>query len=135
MGKGIGMRILIVEHNEKLGQLWSRFLEQRGLTVELATSQKAAIANMRFNEFDALVLELVLPDGGAIAISDYATYRFPDIPIITVTSGSFFSDGSIFQLMPNARGLMRTPFQPDDLAALLEHCSPKDEQNKHRKVG
>lgn len=129
------MRVLIVEHNEELGRIWSRFLEHRGLTVELATSQKDAIANMRFNEFDALVLELVLPDGGAIAISDYATYRFPDIPIITVTSGSFFSDGSIFQLMPNARGLMRTPFQPDDLAALLEHCTGKDEQPNHKKVG
>lgn len=120
------MRVLIVEHNEELGRIWARFLEMRGLVVELATSQKDAIANMRFNDFDALVLELVLPDGGAIAISDYATYRFPDIPIITVTSGSFFSDGSIFQLMPNARGLMRTPFKPDDLAALLEHCNAKD---------
>lgn len=121
------MRVLIVEHNEDLGRIWARFLERRGLIVELATSQKDAIANMRFNDFDALVLELVLPDGGAIAISDYATYRYPDIPIITVTSGSFFSDGSIFQLMPNARGLMRTPFRPDDLAALLEHCNAKVE--------
>lgn len=120
------MRVLIVEHNEELGRIWSNFLRGRGLTVELATSQKDAIANMRFNDFDALVLELVLPDGGAIAISDYATYRFPNIPIITVTSGSFFSDGSIFQLMPNARGLMRTPFKPDDLAALLEHCDEEE---------
>lgn len=121
-GRAVDMRVLIVEHNEELGRIWSNFLESRGLTVQLATSQRDAMANMRFNDFDALVLELVLPDGGAIAISDYATYRFPDIPIITVTSGSFFSDGSIFQLMPNARGLMRTPFKPDDLAALLEHC-------------
>jgi len=135
LGKGNDMRVLIVEHNEELGRVWSRFLEQRGLTVEVATSQKAAIANMRFNEFDALVLELVLPDGGAIAISDYATYRFPDIPIITVTSGSFFSDGSIFQLMPNARGLMRTPFQPDDLAALLEHCTAKEEITVRKQAG
>lgn len=129
------MRVLIVEHNKELGRIWARFLENRGLTVEIANSQKDAIANMRFNDFDALVLELVLPDGGAIAISDYATYRFPDIPIITVTSGSFFSDGSIFQLMPNARGLMRTPFQPDDLAALLEHCSGKELSVAQKKVG
>ena len=128
------MRVLIVEHNEELGRIWARFLESRGLAVELATSQKDAIANMRFNDFDALVLELVLPDGGAIAISDYATYRFPDIPIITVTSGSFFSDGSLFQLIPNARGLMRTPFQPDDLAALLEHCGAKDDGSPKKQI-
>jgi len=126
------MRVLIVEDNEDLGTIWSRFLARQGLTVTLATSQTDAISEMRFNDFDALVLELVLPDGGAIAISDYATYRFPDIPIITVTSGSFFSDGSIFQLMPNARGLMRTPFRPDDLAALLEHCGEKHDASLRR---
>ncbi len=116
------MRILIVENNADLGYIWSRFLERQGLEVTLASSQKEAIEHMRFGEFDALVLELVLEDGGAIAISDYAIYRFPDIPIITVTGGSFFSDGSIFEVMPNVRGLMRKPFRPDDLAALLEHC-------------
>lgn len=124
------MRILIVENNPDLGFIWSRFLERQGLTVTLATSQREAIELMRFGEFDALVLELVLDDGGAIAISDYAIYRFPDIPIITVTSGSFFSDGSIFEVMPNVRGLMRKPFRPDDLAALLEHCGARIAQTK-----
>ena len=122
------MRVLIVEHNEELGRLWAGFLERQGATVTVATSQKSAIAAMRFDEFDALVLELVLPDGGAIAISDYASYRFPEAPIITVTSGSFFSDGSIFELIPNARGLMRTPLRPSDLAAMIEHYAPDDEE-------
>ena len=129
------MKVLIVEHNEDLGRIWARFLERQGLDVELAGSQKDAIQKMRFSEYDALVLEIVLPDGGAIAISDYATYRFPNIPIITVTSGSFFSDGSIFDLMPNARGIMRTPFRVDDLAALLEHCVPDKSGNARGAIG
>lgn len=76
-----------------------------------AHTQMAAIDFLRFETFDALVLDLVLPDDGAIAISDYATYRYPDVPIIAVTSTSFFSDGSIFDLIPNARSLMRTPLR------------------------
>ena len=119
------MKVLIVEHNEDLGRIWAGFLTRQGWEVDVATSQKDAISLMRFHDYDALVLEIVLPDGGAIAISDYATYRFPNIPIITVTNSSFFSDGSIFNLMPNARGIMRTPFKVDDLAALLEHCDPE----------
>jgi len=93
--------------------------------VVQAATQLAAINKLRFEVFDALVLDLVLPDGGAIAISDYATYRCPDVPIIAVTSTSFFSDGSIFDLIPNARSLMRTPLRPDDLAAVLEHYVPR----------
>jgi len=70
------MRILIVENNADLGFIWARFLERQGLIVTLATSQKEAIEFMRFGEFDALVLELILEDGGAIAISDYAQFLF-----------------------------------------------------------
>lgn len=116
------MKVLIVESTADLGRFWGRFLERKGCEVTLATTQKDAIAQMRFAEFDALVIDLVLPDGGAIALSDYASYRYPEIPIITVTSSTFFSDGSLFDVMPNARGVMRAPFRPDDLAALLEHC-------------
>jgi len=119
------MRILLVQHNEGLSELWSRFLQRQGVEVEQAATQLAAINKLRFEDFDALVLDLVLPDGGAIAISDYATYRCPDVPIIAVTSTSFFSDGSIFDLIPNARSLMRTPLRPDDLAAVLEHYVPR----------
>lgn len=121
------MRVLIAENNADLGLFWGRFLERKGCKVTLATTQKEAIAAMRFEDFDALVIDLVLPDGGAIALSDYATYRFPDIAIITVTSSNFFSDGSLFEIMPNARGVMRAPFRPDDLAALLDHCVTQTE--------
>jgi DNA-binding NtrC family response regulator len=132
------MRVLIVEHNADLGRLWSRFLARRGVDSDLATSQAEAIKFLRFNDYDALVLELVLPDGGAIAISDYATYRNPAVPIITVTNSSFFSDGSIFELIPNARSMMSVPVRPDDLAAVVEHFGappgPKAEAERKRRA-
>jgi DNA-binding NtrC family response regulator len=105
--------------------LWSRFLKRQGVEVVQAATPLAASDLLRFENCDALVRDLVLQDGGAIAISDYATYRCPDVPIIAVTSTSFFSDGSIFDLIPNARSLMRTPLRPDDLAAVLEHYVPR----------
>ena len=118
------VRILLVQHNTGLSDLWAKFLQRQGVEVKQAATQMAAIDLIRFEEYDALVLDLVLPDGGAIAISDYATYRCPDVPIIAVTSTRFFSDGSIFDLIPNARSLMRTPVRPHDLVAVLEHYAP-----------
>lgn len=118
------MRVLLVQHNEGMSDLWAAHLKRQGVEVVQATNQAQAVEFLRLNECDALVLDVVLPDGSAIAISDYATYRQPDIPIIAVTSGSFFSDGSIFELIPNARSLMRTPLRPDDLAAVLDHYTP-----------
>ena len=117
------MRVLIVEPNEELARIWAGFLQRQGATVKLVLTQKAAINAMRFQDFDVLVVEVVLPDGGAISISDYAAYRHPNMPIIAVTDSSFFSNGTLFDLIPNARGMMRAPVRPEDLAAVLDHVN------------
>jgi DNA-binding NtrC family response regulator len=112
---------LVVESDAALGTIWCRHLERLGNTVQLATGEKQAIDLLRFSPFSVLVLDISTKDASVFAISDFATYRNPDVAIIIVTANSFFSDGSIFELIPNARGYLHTPIQPDDLAALVEH--------------
>ena len=119
------MRVLIAQHNADLGRLWAGFLEREGIEITLVTSQGEALAQLRAQDFEALVLEMVLPDGGAIAIADFAAYRMPDVPVITVNSSSFFSDGSIFQLLPNVQSVMQAPVEGKDLAAMVSHLNSK----------
>lgn len=119
------MRVLVAQQNAELGKLWAGFLEREGFVTTLVTSQSEALTQLRAQEFDALILEMVLPDGGAIAIADFAAYRMPDVPIITVNSTSFFSDGSIFQLIPNVHSVMQAPVEGKDLAAMVSHLKNK----------
>jgi len=119
------LRVLIAQQNTELGQLWAGFLEREGIKTTLVMSQGEALAQLRAQDFDALVLEMVLPDGGAIAIADFAAYRMPDVPVITVNSSSFFSDGSIFQLLPNVHTVMQAPIEGEDLAAMVSHLNSK----------
>lgn len=119
------MRILLVQNNNGLSDLWSVFLRRKGIEVICEATQAAAVKRILFEKFDALVLDLILPDGGAIAISDIATYRQPDAPIIAVTNTGLFADGSLFSVMPSIRSLLRTPLRPDDLLAVLEHYVPQ----------
>ena len=123
------MRVLIAQQNAELGKLWAGFLEREGVSTTLVTSQGEALTQLRAQEFDALILEMVLPDGGAIAIADFASYRMPDVPVITVNSSSFFSDGSIFQLMPNVQSVMQAPVEGKDLAAMVSHLKSKRRGN------
>jgi len=123
--RGEVLRILIAQHNVELGKLWAGFLEREGIKVTLADSQSEALKQLRAQEFDALVLEMVLPDGGAIAIADFASYRLPDVPVITVNSSGFFSDGSIFQLLPNVHSVLQAPVKASDLAAVVSHIKNK----------
>lgn len=126
------MRVLIAQHNTELGKLWARFLEREGVSVVLADSQSEALKQLRAQSFDALVLEMVLPDGGAIAIADFAAYRLPDVPVITVNSTSFFSDGSIFELLPNVQSVLQAPVEAEDLAAMVSHLRNKRQAGPSR---
>jgi DNA-binding NtrC family response regulator len=115
------VQVLIVEGNRDLARIWARFLARQGVQCTLAGTAAQAYAVLRLRPFDALVLDMELAHGGALAVADFATYRNPEMPIIPVTASGFFSDGAIFELIPNARGLLRTPLRLEDMAALIEH--------------
>jgi len=115
------MRVLIVEGNPDLGWVWRRHLERRGCEVILAHSQGEAVDIIRSDKIDIIVLNLILENGSAFAIADFASYRCPGTKIIFTTSGEFFSDGSIFQHIPNAWAMMPSRIAPEDLSALVEY--------------
>jgi DNA-binding NtrC family response regulator len=115
------VQILIVEPNRDLAGIWARFLSRQEVCCTLAGTAPEAYAALRGRPFDALVLDMELTEGAAIAVADFATYRNPEMPIIAVTARGFFSDGAIFELIPNARGLLRAPLRLEDMAALIEH--------------
>ncbi|MEM8632746.1 MAG: response regulator [Pseudomonadota bacterium] len=115
------MRVLIVEANPNLGEVWKNHIARRGCQVELASSQAHAIEFLRVTDVSVIILDLVLPEGSAFAVADFASYRQPDARVIFVTNTSFFSDGSIFRHIPNACAFMQSDAPPDDLMALVEH--------------
>lgn len=115
------LNVLIVQSQPELGQLWQRHLERQGMRVARVGSQNAANDFLAENDVDIIILDLVLDDGSALAVSDYANYRQPDARVIFVTNTSFFSDGSIFAHSANARAFVPTATPPDDLAAMVEH--------------
>lgn len=114
--------VLVVEADCALGRIWCSHLERMGALTRLVSNEEQAIKELQFQKYSVIILDLVIPRGSAIAISDFATYKNPNVSIIMVTSTNFFSDGSIFEVFPNARTCLRSPVKPDDLAALVEHC-------------
>lgn len=115
------MNVLIVESRPELGRIWHRHLERQGWDVTLAGSAQDAVAALQRGRFEVIVLDLVLPDGSALAVADVASYRHPQARVIFVTNTGFFSDGSIFNLAPNACAYLPSATPPEDLAAMVEH--------------
>ena len=118
---GGNMKVLIVESERPLAAVWSNHLRRLGMDVSISYSQSEAISHLAAHETDIIVLDLILREGAAFAVADYASYRSPETRIIFVTSASFFSDGSIFSFAANACALVQRSTLPDDLAAIVEH--------------
>lgn len=92
----------------------------------LVGTQDSAIQTLQSSRVSIIVLNVVLDEGSAFAVADYASYRFPDMRIVFVTSSSFFSDGSIFALAGNACAYFRANSPAGDLAAVVDHYSQLD---------
>lgn len=121
------MRVLIVESNPSLGRIWSRHLTRMGCGVLQVSGQVDAIDALEQQEYNAIVLNLVLEGESAFAVADYASYKHPQAKVVFVTDTTFFSDGSIFALVPNACAFVRQQTPPDDLAAIVTHYAGGDE--------
>lgn len=116
------MNVLIVESNPNLGRIWKSHVERLGVqNVVLAAGSESAVHEIMLRNWDVIVLNLVLDDGGAMSVSDYASYRQPEARLLIVNSSSFFSDGSIFNHIANARACLPTSAKPEDLAAMVAH--------------
>lgn len=121
------MHVLIVESRVELGALWRRHLVRLGARVTLAKDQDSAIAHLQDDEFQIIILDLVLDEGSALAVADYASFRQPDTRVIFVTNTSFFSDGSIFRHCANACAFLPSATPPADLAAMVEHYAAQSQ--------
>lgn len=115
------MKCLIVESNEALGQLWTKHLIRLNVEVTLATTGERALNLIQSHAFDVIVLDLVLDEGSALAVADFAQFRQPEANVVFVTDTTFFSDGSIFRHSANARAFIESATPPDDLAAIVQH--------------
>ena len=115
------MRVLITQSSPILGQLWKRHLERLQAKVVLVQTGEEALLAINEEELDVIVLDLVLREGSALTVADFAQFRQPAANVVFVTDTTFFSDGSIFRHCTNARAFMQTTTPPGDLAAIVHH--------------
>ena len=115
------MRVLIVQSNPGLSNLWTRHLERLGARVDQASTAQDALTVLQTIQFDVIVLDLVLREGSALTVADFANFSMPDANVVFVTDTTFFSDGSIFAHSANARAFLKTATPPADLAEIVCH--------------
>ena len=111
------LRILIVDDEEGLLTILSRALEEAGHRTRTAESAEAGLALARANSFDAILLDINLPNmTGLRALQEFAACS--KAPIFLM-SGHTDSEIEKDALLLGARALLSKPFDIEDLNAEL----------------
>lgn len=88
-------RLLVVEDDPTVSRLICRALEGVGHSVQLATSARAAYDSLQLADrfgFDAILLDLQLPDDNGLSLLEKMRALLPRVPVLIVTGQRAESD-------------------------------------------
>ena len=86
------MRILVVEDNKTIGNNIKKYLELENHTVIRAENGLYALEVVKRNEFDVIVLDLMLPGMDGITLCKNIRKSQANVPIIMATAKGQLDD-------------------------------------------
>jgi DNA-binding response OmpR family regulator len=112
------MRILLVEDHAALRRMTADHLAQNGFVVDAVVSLEAAREALELARYDAMVLDLGLPDGSGVELLRAGRRDRPTPPALILTARDGVAE-RIAGLNAGADDYMTKPFDLDELAARL----------------
>jgi two-component system response regulator QseB len=112
------MRVLLVEDNERLRELTRRQLQEAGFAVDAVGDLAEADAAARAASFDAIILDLGLPDGDGGDFLKRMRARGTTVPVLVLTARDRLDD-RVAHLDAGADDYLVKPFAVAELAARL----------------
>jgi DNA-binding response OmpR family regulator len=110
-------RILVVEDDPRLADMLSEYLGQAGFRVAVAPLGRAALERLSTAEYDAVVLDLMLPDMDGLDVCRQLRTT-SDTPVLMLTGRGDAID-RIVGLEIGADDYLPKPFEPRELLARL----------------
>jgi DNA-binding response OmpR family regulator len=116
----MSVRILLLEDDRRLAGMLVEYLAKAGFAVAAEASGRAALVRLEGGGFDALVLDLMLPDldGLDVCRQVRADPRLRALPIVMLTARGDTAD-RIVGLELGADDYLAKPFEPRELVARL----------------
>lgn len=114
----VAERILLIEDDARLAEMVKSYLGGAGLNVTIAGSGQAGIAAESRDAYDALILDLMLPDMDGLDVCKKIRAR-ADTPILMLTARGDAMD-RVIGLELGADDYLPKPFEPRELLARLK---------------
>jgi two-component system, OmpR family, copper resistance phosphate regulon response regulator CusR len=121
------MRFLVIEDNPKLGAQLRQALEEQGYIVDVTTSGHEGEAKGATGIYDAVIVDVMLPDHDGVQVCKNLRRRKIASPILMLTALSDTSD-KVAGLEAGADDYLTKPFELEELIArvraLLRRSKP-----------
>lgn len=110
-------RILLIDDDDRLAEMLHSYLTKHGVSMEHRGDAEAGIAAVGKGEFDAVVLDVMLPDMDGFEVCRQLRRKY-DVPILMLTARGDETD-RIVGLELGADDYLPKPFNPRELLARL----------------
>ena len=114
-------RILLVDDDPRLAEMVSEYLGEAGFRVTIASDGRTGLAHLAREPFEALVLDLMLPDMDGLEVCRQvraSAASASEIPILMLTARGDAMD-RVVGLELGADDYLPKPFEPRELLARL----------------
>lgn len=111
-------RVLIVDDDRRLTAMLATWTASRGVALTAAHSVAEGLAALRTQRFDALILDLMLPDGDGLDACRQIRTQWPALPVLMLTARGDPTD-RVIGLEMGADDYLAKPFDPRELLARI----------------
>jgi len=111
---GYAPRILVVDDEPGVQQLLEQLLADVGYYVTVAPNGRLALAQVRSRDFDAVLIDLSLPDQDGMEVMRQIRSESPHTPILAL-SGFMVGDMPEIAIAAGATGTLRKPSSPETI--------------------
>ena len=116
-GQSATTRLLMIEDDRALAEMVATYLGRAGMTLDHRENAAAGLAAALQGGYDAVILDLMLPDGDGLELCRAIRAR-SDVPILMLTARGEEAD-RIVGLEIGADDYLPKPFNPRELLARL----------------
>jgi DNA-binding response OmpR family regulator len=111
-------RILLIEDDPRLAGLVTEYLGEAGFVVSTAATGRAGLDRIGREPYDAVVLDLMLPDIDGLEVCRQLRASSSEVPVLMLTARGDTMD-RVVGLEIGADDFMPKPFEPRELLARL----------------
>jgi two-component system OmpR family response regulator len=112
-------RILMVEDDLEIIQLLETYLERYGLETMSITLPSVALAKLKVEKYDLVLLDLGLPEMDGLELCKQIKAAYPNLPVVISTARADVSD-KVVAFDVGADDYIAKPYEPRELVARIQ---------------